>query len=66
MLMPAVLELRKPKGAGPRLIMSEISQVLSAQAVAVDLMDLEENHELYITIKPSVKVILGNLPALYA
>ena len=65
MLMPAILELRKPKDEGPRLIMFEVSQVPPAHAVKANaLLDLEGHHELDITLKPFVNVILGNLPVL--
>jgi hypothetical protein len=50
-LMPALLELRKPKDAGPRLIMLDILQALPAHTVKVNLLDLEEHNELDITLK---------------
>jgi len=64
--MPALLELRKPKHAGPRLIMLDILQALPAHTVKVNLLDLEEHNELDITLQPFVNVILGNLPVLDA
>ena len=61
MFLPAILELKKPRDAGPRRIMSDFSQVLPASAPKISLLDLEEHHDLDITLKPFVKVILGNL-----
>jgi hypothetical protein len=62
MLVPAVLELRKPKDSGPRVIMFETIQVhkyLSSQSKK--LFDLEEPYELDAKLKPLVKVILGKM-----
>ena len=62
MLVPAVLELKKPKDSGPRLIMFEtvyVHQYLTSQSKK--LFDLEEPYELEARCKPLVKVILGNM-----
>ncbi len=65
MLLPAFHELRKPKDAGPRLIIPDFAKVLPAPAVKTPVLwELETHHELDITLKPFVEVILGNLSCL--
>jgi hypothetical protein len=67
MLLPAALELRKPKDAGPRIIMPAYSKVLPAPIMKSRiLLQLEEYHELDISLKPFLSVILGKLQNLDA
>ncbi len=65
MLLPTLLEIKKPKDAGPRLIMPEaleLPQTLPTQAFAI--IDLEECQELDFLIRPLVSDILDALPSL--
>jgi hypothetical protein len=65
MLLPALLELRKPKDAGPRLIMLDTVQALPAQpAKNTYLANLEEQYDLDNKLKPFVYAILSILPVL--
>ena len=67
MLLPAILELKKPKDAGPRVIMTDFFKVLPAPAAKVrSLLDLEEHSEMEIALKPSIDVVLGSLQCLDA
>ncbi|MCW4017977.1 MAG: hypothetical protein NWF00_04775 [Candidatus Bathyarchaeota archaeon] len=67
MLLPAILEFKRPKDAGPRPIMLDLTLVVPKKSVEVcSLVNLEEPHELDCTLKPFVNVILGNLPSLDA
>ncbi len=64
MLLPAFLELKKPRDAGPRRIMPGFSQTFQSSPNKVSLLDLEEPCELDSTLKQSVNSALGNLPSL--
>jgi hypothetical protein len=66
MLLPAVLELKKPRDAGPRLIMDD-SSLKSIQVLQVPLIwDIEENQGFdFVFHKPTGLVFgfLANLDA---
>ncbi len=65
MLFPAVLELRKPRDAGPRLILPEWVEVFSPRVdEPVVLYNLEEKLDLDVSFKPLLRTILGHLPIL--
>ncbi len=65
MLLPTLLELRKPQDAGPRRIMYSFSQVLPTPTMEINsLQDIEGHNELDITLKPFINVIFSVLPSL--
>jgi hypothetical protein len=65
MLFPAVLELRKPKDSGPRLIVPEWVEVFAPRIVEpAALLNLEEKLDLDVTLKPLLRTILSCLPSL--
>jgi hypothetical protein len=64
MLFPTLLELKKPKDAGPRIIMPDFTVTIPVVKSPRSLMDIDEPNELDVTLKPFVNVILGNLPVL--
>jgi hypothetical protein len=62
MLVPALLELKKPKDAGPRSIMPHFSPVVQiSKPKMICLLDLDERHDLDISLKPFLAVILDKL-----
>lgn len=63
MLMPAVFELRKPKDAGPRLIMPNSSHAAFPlmPVSGGPLFDIEEPHNLDVRLKPFISHIFGDL-----
>ena len=63
MLLPAFLELKKPRDAGPRRIMLDFFHPLPRNK---SLLDLEEHCELDLTVRQSVNVILSKLLSLDA
>jgi hypothetical protein len=66
MFLPTVLELKKPRDAGPRLIMGDILGV-ATQVVQVPLiMNIEEDHEYNAVLIPAIGSILSFLPKLEA
>jgi hypothetical protein len=66
MLLPAVLELKKPRDAGPRLIMDD-SSLEAIQVLQVPLIwDIEENHGFDFGFHMPTGLVfgfLGNLDA---
>jgi hypothetical protein len=64
MFLPAVLELRKPKDGGPRMIMDDVLEVRMQLAGAVPLVDIEEEKRFDSSlIRPLAKIIEA-LPSL--
>jgi hypothetical protein len=61
MLLPAALELKKPRDAGPRCIMLDFFQTLPNSRC---LVDLEESCELDNSVRHSINVVLGKLQIL--
>jgi hypothetical protein len=61
MFLPAVLEWKKPKDAGPRLIMGDLSD-LSFQVVWFSLVDLEEKQEALLNPAWGSLGLFGFLP----
>ena len=61
MLLPAFLELKKPRDAGPRRIMLDFSHTLPSSK---SLIDLEEHCEFDLPVRQSVNVILSKLPSI--
>ncbi len=65
MLFPAVLELRKPRDSGPRLIVPELVEVFMSPVVKpVALFNLEERLDLNVSHRSLLRTILGRLPIL--
>jgi hypothetical protein len=66
MLLSTVLELKKSRDAGPRLIMGNILGV-ATQVVQVPLLiNIEEDHEYNAVLIPAIGSILNFLPKLDA
>ena len=66
MFLPTVLELKKPRDAGPRLIMGNILGV-ATQVVQIPLIiNIEEDHEYNAVLIPAIGSILNFLPKLDA
>ncbi len=67
MLLPTFVELRKPRDAGPRLIMPELARSVVAPVLGVRLLpDIEVGCELDFLLVPFVSDVLGVLPSLDA
>ena len=66
MFLPAVIELRKPKDAGPRFILNEVFGVSACVLRVSPIVDIEAGWE--VGVKPPSKMgsILGFLPVLEA
>ena len=66
MFLPTVLELKKPRDAGPRLIMGDILGV-ATQVVQIPLLiNIEEDREYSAVLIPAIGSILNFLPKLDA
>jgi hypothetical protein len=64
MLLPAVVELKKPRDAGPRLIVEDVFGV-SVHALKVgSIMDIEADYEFGVKLPSTVAGVLGFLPVL--
>lgn len=65
MLLPTLLELKKPKDAGPRLIMPNASLPISPQEIKVNrIVNIEEKCQFDIKLLPLVSRALNVLPDL--
>ena len=65
MFLPSVLELKKPRDAGPRLMMDNFSVVLQLLNVA-PLVNIEEGPQLEAKLAPAIAGVLSFLPKLDA
>jgi hypothetical protein len=63
MLLPALLELKKPKDAGPRLIMDNISEV-QFQMRAVFIASMEEEQKFDRALIRMLAKIIEVLPSM--
>jgi hypothetical protein len=65
MLLPYVLELKKPRDAGPRFIMDNFSGLPQLTNMA-PLVDIEEGPQIEAKLGPSILGVLSFLPKLDA
>ena len=64
MLLPALLELRKPKDAGPRMIMDNISEVLVQTVRMLPIANIENEQKFDVTLIQTIAKIIEVLPSL--
>ena len=58
MLLPALLELKKPKDGGPRMIMENVSEVQTQIAHMIPIANIENEQRFDSTlIRPLAKII---------
>lgn len=63
MLLPTFLEVKRPRDAGPRLIMPDFREFSGVLPAKISLVaDIEETHELEFLIKPLIIDLLSSLP----
>lgn len=63
MFLPTFLEVKRPKDAGPRLIMSDSREFSGVLPTKISfLVNIEETHELEFLIKPLIIGVLSSLP----
>jgi len=64
MLLPALLELKKPKDAGPRLIMNDVPVLQPQMRESILIVNVEEDHRLDQTLVKKIADIIAVLPNL--
>jgi hypothetical protein len=64
MFLPAILELRKPKDGGPRMIMDGVLEVRMQLAGAVPLVNIEEEKRFDSSLLRPLAKIIEALPSL--
>ena len=65
MLLPTLLELKKPKDAGPRLIMAKVSISVLTQEIKINsIIDIEEKCQLDTKLLPLISRAFNVLPDL--
>jgi hypothetical protein len=64
MFLPAILELRKPKDGGPRMIMDNVLEVRMQLAGAVPLVSIEEEQRFDSSLIRPLAQIIDALPSL--
>ncbi len=65
MLLPALIELRKPRDLGPRLILSSAMEMEMALGLRnYHILDIEDKYELNFSAIPLLKVILDRMPTM--
>ncbi len=63
MLLPTILELRKPSDAGPRLILPDFSAIVGSPRLTVaSIVDIEEWHDLNLVPTPNIADVVSVLP----
>jgi hypothetical protein len=66
MFLPTVFELKRPRDAGPRLIMGDIFGVATRVVQIPLIMNIEEDREYNAVLIPAIGSILSFLPKLDA
>jgi hypothetical protein len=64
MLLPVLIELKKPKDAGPRMIMGNISEVPIQMMRVIPLANIEESQNFDSALIQALAKIIGALPSL--
>jgi hypothetical protein len=64
MLLPVLVELKKPKDAGPRMIMDNVSEVPISFMRVIPLANIEEEQKFDSTLIQTLAKIIGALPSL--
>jgi hypothetical protein len=64
MFLPAILELRRPKDGGPRMIMDNVLEVRMQLAGAVPLVNIEEEKRFDSSLLRPLAKIIEALPSL--
>jgi len=64
MFLPSLLELKKPKDSGPRLIMENIPEFLVHQSITIELADIEDGQKLESYHISGLRKIIQVLPSL--
>jgi len=64
MLLPVFMELKKPKDAGPRMIMDNVSEVPLRRIRVVPIVNIEEIQNFDDALIQSLAKIIGALPSL--
>ena len=66
MFLPSIIELRKPKDSGPRMIMDELPDFLVRNHHVAVIPNIEEEQELEYCLIPQLTKIVQVLPSLEA
>ncbi len=64
MLLPTILELKKPRDAGPRLIMGTFSGAIMQVSPILSIVNIEENQGFDVKLSRPVGSVFGFLPNL--
>lgn len=64
MFLPALLELKKPKDAGPRIIMESIPEIKAYAMRSIQIEDIEKEQKFDIPLNQTIVKIIEVLPNL--
>ena len=64
MFLPSLLELKRPKDSGPRLIMESMPEFLVYQSITIGLADIEDEQKLESCHISGLGKIIQVLPSL--
>jgi hypothetical protein len=64
MLLPVLMELKKPKDAGPRMIMDNLSEVPIRVTRVIPIVNIEEEQNFDGALIQYLAKIIGALPSL--
>ena len=64
MLLPALLELKKPKDAGPRRIMDDVSEMQMLMERAITMVNIEEEQKIDVIFAKKIVAIIATLPSI--
>jgi len=65
-LLPALLELKRPKDAGPRLIINDVPVLQPQMRESILIVNVEEDHRFDQTLVKKIADIIAVLPNLEA
>ena len=61
--LPALVELKKPKDNGPRMIMENASELEAVMITIIPLANIEENHKFDVSLIRTLSRIIEVLPS---
>ncbi|MEM3696647.1 MAG: hypothetical protein QXQ94_03980 [Candidatus Bathyarchaeia archaeon] len=64
MLLPSILELKKPKDAGPRIIIDNVSETQTLWKEAIPITDIEEESAVDKILVKKIFEVISILPNL--
>ena len=64
LFLPTIVELKKPKDRGPRMIMAEVPEVTLSLVHVIPIVEIEAEQKFDSSLAPTMVKIISFLPSL--